>query len=44
MARTESSPRSNPTTGEYHILKIASAYDVGKAINPELSADSASAA
>ena len=26
----------NPTTGQYHILKIASAYDVGKAINPEL--------
>ena len=26
----------NPTTGAYHILKIASAYDVGKAINPEL--------
>ena len=24
----------NPTTGAYHILKIASAYDVGKAINP----------
>ena len=26
----------NATTGEYHILKIASAYDVGKAIHPEL--------
>jgi len=26
----------NAATGEYHILKIASAYDVGKAINPEL--------
>lgn len=26
----------NPATGAYHILKIASAYDVGKAINPEL--------
>jgi len=26
----------NPTTGEHHILKIASAYDVGKAVNPEL--------
>ena len=26
----------NTTTGEHHILKIASAYDVGKAINPEL--------
>ena len=26
----------NPTTGAYHILKIASAYDVGKAINHEL--------
>ena len=25
----------NPTTGAYHILKIASAYDVGKAINRE---------
>jgi CO/xanthine dehydrogenase Mo-binding subunit len=25
----------NPTTGAYHILKIASAYDVGKAINLE---------
>jgi len=25
----------NPTTGAYHIRKIASAYDVGKAINPE---------
>ena len=25
----------NPTTGTYHILKIASAYDVGKAINLE---------
>jgi CO/xanthine dehydrogenase Mo-binding subunit len=26
----------NPTTGAYHVLKIASAYDVGKAINPEM--------
>lgn len=26
----------DPETGEYHILKIVSAYDVGKAINPEL--------
>jgi CO/xanthine dehydrogenase Mo-binding subunit len=26
----------NAMTGQYHILKIASAYDVGKAINPEL--------
>jgi CO/xanthine dehydrogenase Mo-binding subunit len=26
----------NAATGQYHILKIASAYDVGKAINPEL--------
>ncbi len=26
----------NPETGEYHLLKVASAYDVGKAINPEL--------
>ena len=26
----------NPTTGAYHILKITSAYDIGKAINPEL--------
>ena len=26
----------DPTTGAYHILKIASAYDVGKAINLEL--------
>jgi CO/xanthine dehydrogenase Mo-binding subunit len=26
----------NETTGAYHILKVASAYDVGKAINPEL--------
>jgi CO/xanthine dehydrogenase Mo-binding subunit len=25
----------NETTGAFHILKIASAYDVGKAINPE---------
>ncbi len=25
----------NPTTGAYHIRKIASAYDVGRAINPE---------
>jgi CO/xanthine dehydrogenase Mo-binding subunit len=25
----------NETTGAYHILKIASAYDVGKAVNPE---------
>jgi CO/xanthine dehydrogenase Mo-binding subunit len=27
---------ANAATGQYHILKIASAYDVGKAINPEL--------
>jgi CO/xanthine dehydrogenase Mo-binding subunit len=26
----------NPVTGEYHILKISSADDVGKAINPEM--------
>jgi CO/xanthine dehydrogenase Mo-binding subunit len=26
----------NAATGQHHILKIASAYDVGKAINPEL--------
>jgi CO/xanthine dehydrogenase Mo-binding subunit len=26
----------NPATGQYHILKISSAYDVGKAINPEM--------
>ncbi|MGD1036747.1 MAG: xanthine dehydrogenase family protein molybdopterin-binding subunit [Roseiarcus sp.] len=26
----------NAATGQYHILKIASAYDVGKAINPAL--------
>jgi CO/xanthine dehydrogenase Mo-binding subunit len=26
----------NAATGEYHVLKIASAYDVGKAINPGL--------
>ena len=26
----------NATTGAFHILKVASAYDVGKAINPEL--------
>ncbi|MFZ1963829.1 MAG: xanthine dehydrogenase family protein molybdopterin-binding subunit [Roseiarcus sp.] len=26
----------NAATGQYHILRIASAYDVGKAINPEL--------
>jgi CO/xanthine dehydrogenase Mo-binding subunit len=26
----------NAMTGQYHILKIASAYDVGKAINPAL--------
>ncbi|HOX18509.1 MAG TPA: molybdopterin-dependent oxidoreductase, partial [Spirochaetales bacterium] len=26
----------NPETGEYRVLKIASVYDVGKAINPEI--------
>ena len=27
---------ANPETGEYRVLKIASAFDVGKAVNPEL--------
>jgi CO/xanthine dehydrogenase Mo-binding subunit len=26
----------DPATGEYHVLKIASAFDVGKVINPEI--------
>ena len=28
--------RGDPETGEYQIMKIASAFDVGKVINPEL--------
>jgi CO/xanthine dehydrogenase Mo-binding subunit len=27
---------ANPETGEYRVLRIASAFDVGKAVNPEL--------
>jgi CO/xanthine dehydrogenase Mo-binding subunit len=26
----------DPATGEYHVLKIASAFDVGKVVNPEI--------
>jgi CO/xanthine dehydrogenase Mo-binding subunit len=26
----------DPETGEYHVLKIASAFDVGKVVNPEI--------
>ncbi len=26
----------DPETGEYHVLKVASVFDVGKAINPEI--------
>jgi CO/xanthine dehydrogenase Mo-binding subunit len=26
----------DPVTGEYHVLKVASAFDIGKAVNPEV--------